>query len=64
MKPLRNLALIVVLAGLAMLSLAHRGATNPEALAQALKTTPLPNPASLLICRFPPATTALMWRTR
>ena len=34
MKPLRNLALIVVLAGLAMLSLVHRGATNPEALAQ------------------------------
>lgn len=34
MKPLRNLALIVALAGLAMLSLVHRGATNPEALAQ------------------------------
>jgi polyisoprenoid-binding protein YceI len=34
MKPLRKLALIVVLAGLSMLSLIHRGATNPEALAQ------------------------------
>ncbi|MGQ0761000.1 MAG: YceI family protein [Acidobacteriota bacterium] len=34
MKPLRYLALIVVLAGLAILSLVHRGATNPKALAQ------------------------------
>lgn len=34
MKPLRNLALIVVLAGLAMLALVHRGTTNPKALAQ------------------------------
>lgn len=34
MKPLRNLALIAVLAGLAMLWLVQRGATNPEALAQ------------------------------
>jgi polyisoprenoid-binding protein YceI len=44
MKPLKNLALILVLAGLAMLLLVHRGATNPEALAQGAQDNAVAKP--------------------
>lgn len=53
MKQFRNFALIIALAGLAMLSLVHRDATNPEALAQGPQTNASAKPSKVSYLPIP-----------